>query len=173
MRLDPSCSTPMGPRRALLLLFLLPLLPIHLLPIYLLPIHLLPIHLLPIHLLPIHLLPIHLLPIHLLPHPRLQAPLCWSVCNHLPLRTCVDEAALCDALKRKAIKGACLDVFEKEPLVAESPLWGLDNVLLSPHNADNTRSYYPSTMERFVELTVNFYLKGRPFPETVDLDQGY
>ncbi len=46
-----------------------------------------------------------------------------------------DEAALITALKSKQIAGAYLDVFEKEPLPAESPLWDMPNVIVSPHNA--------------------------------------
>ena len=49
----------------------------------------------------------------------------------------VDEAALVTALTDGTLAGAALDVFEKEPLAPDSPLWKLDNVLLSAHN-----SYY-------------------------------
>jgi phosphoglycerate dehydrogenase-like enzyme len=45
----------------------------------------------------------------------------------------VDEKALFAALKERSIKGAALDVFATEPLATDSPLWGLDNVMLSPH----------------------------------------
>jgi phosphoglycerate dehydrogenase-like enzyme len=45
----------------------------------------------------------------------------------------VDENALIAALKDRSIKGAALDVFATEPLATDSPLWGLDNVMLSPH----------------------------------------
>ena len=38
-----------------------------------------------------------------------------------------------DAIQRRAIAGAGLDVFEREPLPADSPLWRLDNVFLTPH----------------------------------------
>ncbi|CAK8994707.1 D-3-phosphoglycerate dehydrogenase (PGDH) [Durusdinium trenchii] len=65
--------------------------------------------------------------------------------------TCVDEAALIEVLQKKKILGAALDVFEKEPLVAESPLWALDNVLLSSHNADLTPTYMNQTWEIFLE----------------------
>jgi phosphoglycerate dehydrogenase-like enzyme len=44
----------------------------------------------------------------------------------------VDEDALIDALKSGKLKGAGLDVFVEEPLATSSPLWELDNVLLSP-----------------------------------------
>jgi D-3-phosphoglycerate dehydrogenase len=51
----------------------------------------------------------------------------------------VDEPALCEALKGGVIAGAALDVYEKEPPAADSPLFTLDNVILSPHSAALTR----------------------------------
>src|SRR5205807_753410 len=45
----------------------------------------------------------------------------------------VDEAALTEALQRRAIAGAALDVADREPLPPESPLWGLENVFITPH----------------------------------------
>lgn len=51
----------------------------------------------------------------------------------------VDEQALIDALQRKVIAGAYLDVFAQEPLPADSPLWDLPNVVLSPHNASSSQ----------------------------------
>jgi phosphoglycerate dehydrogenase-like enzyme len=45
----------------------------------------------------------------------------------------VEEAALPEALDRQAISGAALDVFEREPLPAESPLWADERVTISPH----------------------------------------
>ncbi len=45
----------------------------------------------------------------------------------------VDQAALCQVLKERAIQGAALDVFEQEPVAKDEPLLGLDNVILTPH----------------------------------------
>lgn len=47
----------------------------------------------------------------------------------------IDETALVAALRERRLGGAYLDVFEKEPLPAESPLWDLPNVLVTPHNS--------------------------------------
>ena len=54
----------------------------------------------------------------------------------------IDEAALIVQLQKKALLGAALDVFAEEPLPPESPLWDLENVIITPHNAfvsDQTR----------------------------------
>jgi len=53
----------------------------------------------------------------------------------------VDQAALVDALKSGAIAGAALDVFEDEPLPDSSPLWEMDDVVVTPHAAAATRDY--------------------------------
>ena len=60
----------------------------------------------------------------------------------------VDEAALVDALRSGYLAGAYLDVFETEPLPAESPLWSLPNVILTPHASDNIVGW----PRRFAEL---------------------
>ena len=48
----------------------------------------------------------------------------------------VDEQALAEALERGHVGGAYLDVFETEPLPAESPLWEMENVFITPHSSD-------------------------------------
>ena len=47
----------------------------------------------------------------------------------------VVESDLLDAFENKKLSGAVLDVFETEPLEKESPLWDMDNVILTPHNS--------------------------------------
>ncbi|MFA1612136.1 D-2-hydroxyacid dehydrogenase [Halobellus rubicundus] len=53
----------------------------------------------------------------------------------------VDQDALVDALEAGEIAGAALDVFEEEPLPDDSPLWELENVIVTPHAAGATRDY--------------------------------
>ncbi len=83
----------------------------------------------------------------------------------------MDEPALIDALKKEAIAGAALDVFVQEPLPKDSPLWGLPNVILSPHNAVTLTGYPEATFNRFVE---NFrrYVRGEPLQQVVDPQYG-
>lgn len=62
--------------------------------------------------------------------------------------TIVDQTALAELIRSGHIGGAVLDVFEMEPLPADSPLWGLDNVLITPH-VSGTTPYY---MERAIDI---------------------
>lgn len=84
----------------------------------------------------------------------------------------VDEPAMVDALQNGKIRGAGLDVFIEEPLPADSPLWKLDNVLLSPHSADHTATWQHETVEFFVE-NFNRYIKGEQLENIVDKQAGY
>jgi phosphoglycerate dehydrogenase-like enzyme len=63
----------------------------------------------------------------------------------------VDEAALIEALQQRTIRGAALDVFETEPLPADSPLWDLSNVVVTPHNAGSTPRLPGRIADIFVE----------------------
>lgn len=68
----------------------------------------------------------------------------------------INEEALVCAVSGKRIKGAGLDVFEHEPLPDDSPLYGLDNVLLSPHCADNVAGWSEEAMRFFLEQYARF-----------------
>jgi phosphoglycerate dehydrogenase-like enzyme len=84
----------------------------------------------------------------------------------------VDEAWLLKALKEKWIAGATLDVFEEEPLPEESPLWSLENIMITPHISGDLRDYPERVTEIFSE---NFLLwqDGKPLSRVVDLARGY
>jgi phosphoglycerate dehydrogenase-like enzyme len=84
----------------------------------------------------------------------------------------VDEAALVQALREKWIAGAGLDVFEEEPLPADSPLWDLENVLMSPHVAGFTPRYDERAATLFAENLAR-YLAGEPLMNLVDKERGY
>jgi len=64
-----------------------------------------------------------------------------AVLINLSRGRCVDEAALIHALRDKAIAGAGLDVVVQEPLPSDSPLWGMESVIITPHSAGETRHY--------------------------------
>lgn len=94
--------------------------------------------------------------------------------RHLIADPVIDESALIRALVNEQIAGASLDVFEQEPLPHDSPLWGMDNVLISPHCADHTvdPDWVQLTMRFFVE---NFhrYRSGKALENLVDKGVGY
>jgi len=84
----------------------------------------------------------------------------------------IDEAALAAALQNGRIAGAGLDVFEKEPLPPESPLWEMENVLITPHNGGSSPRSHARTMELFCE-NLRRYLAREPLMNLVDKRAGY
>jgi len=84
----------------------------------------------------------------------------------------VDDAALAEALRTRRIAAAALDVFEKEPLPADSPLWGAENLLITPHTAGLTDKLWPRHYERFSE-NLRRYLAGQPLRFVVNKQKGY
>ncbi|MDH3285987.1 MAG: D-2-hydroxyacid dehydrogenase [Acidobacteriota bacterium] len=84
----------------------------------------------------------------------------------------VDERALGQALAEKRIAGAAIDVFAEEPPPAGHPLYGLDNVLLSPHVSGFIPSYDDKCAELFAE-NLRRYLTGAPLLNLVDRAKGY
>lgn len=69
----------------------------------------------------------------------------------------MDEAALCEALKKGIIAGAGLDVFEVEPFQRTSPLASMENVVLTPHTAAGTRDALKAKMRPLFENVVRFF----------------
>ena len=84
----------------------------------------------------------------------------------------VDESALVEALQQKQIAGAGLDVFEEEPLPSDSPLWTLDNVIISPHVSGFTLKYDDQASDLFAE-NLRRYLAGEPLLNQVERERGY
>ena len=78
----------------------------------------------------------------------------------------VDEPALIDALETGDLAGAALDVFEEEPLPEDSPLWGMDEVIISPHCAAYTRDYFRDVGE-IVRENVERLADGEEFTNRV------
>eukprot|EP01023_Acetabularia_acetabulum_P050230 TRINITY_DN5413_c0_g1_i4.p1 TRINITY_DN5413_c0_g1~~TRINITY_DN5413_c0_g1_i4.p1 ORF type:complete len:369 (+),score=66.54 TRINITY_DN5413_c0_g1_i4:121-1227(+) len=85
---------------------------------------------------------------------------------------CVDEEALIYALQQKRIRGAGLDVFVTEPLPSDSPLWGLDNVFMSPHCADRTKEFQYESLQFFVQ-NIQRYRDGIELCNVCDKKSGY
>lgn len=84
----------------------------------------------------------------------------------------IDEAALVRALREGWIAGAGLDVFETEPLPETSPLWDLENALITPHMAGDTPHYTERALEIFLE-NLRRYHAGEPLTHVVDKTLGY
>jgi phosphoglycerate dehydrogenase-like enzyme len=84
----------------------------------------------------------------------------------------VDEAALIDALRRGAIGGAALDVFEHEPLPLDSPLWDMPNVLITPHTSGFRTDHWDAATALFAENLRRFDA-GAPLVNVVDKEAGY
>src|SRR5579859_7698844 len=84
----------------------------------------------------------------------------------------VDEAALLEALKSRRIAGAALDVFNEEPLPADSPFWALDNLLITPHTAAVTERLWERHYKLIAENLTRF-LAGKPLLNEVDKSRGY
>ncbi|CAM9808118.1 unnamed protein product [Ectocarpus sp. 13 AM-2016] len=85
----------------------------------------------------------------------------------------IDEEAMTQMLRDGRLRGASLDVFCKEPLPAESDLWGLENVLLSPHNADLTAHFLNDSVRLFADNVGNFVKGEEVSIHLVDKRAGY
>lgn len=84
----------------------------------------------------------------------------------------VDEEALIAALRERKIRGAGLDVFEKEPLPDSSPLWELNNVWIAPHTGGVSPRFWERETKLILENTRR-YLRGEELLNVVDTQIGY
>ena len=84
----------------------------------------------------------------------------------------VDEAALAQALADRQLAGAAVDVFAEEPPPVGHPLYGVDNVLLSPHVSGFLPSYDDKCTDLFAE-NLRRWLAGAPLLNLVDRARGY
>jgi phosphoglycerate dehydrogenase-like enzyme len=82
----------------------------------------------------------------------------------------VDENSLIRALEEKLIGGAILDVFEKEPLPEESPLWSLPNVIITPHNSATS---FPKDIIKIFTENYRRFVEKRPFQHVIEFSRGY
>ena len=82
----------------------------------------------------------------------------------------VDEPALIKALQSGHLRGVGLDVFEVEPLPESSPLWAMDNVIISPHSGSTSDSENALITDIFCENIKN-YLEGKPMINIFNTDQ--
>lgn len=95
-----------------------------------------------------------------------------AVLINLARGTLVDEAALVRALETGHLRGAMLDVFETEPLPPDHPLWGLDNVLVTPHVGGTSARFWERETDLIVR-NIARYQRGAPLENQVDKTRGY
>lgn len=87
--------------------------------------------------------------------------------------TVIDQPALVEALKSKAIHAAFLDVTDPEPLPADHPLWSLENVHITMHLSGRAQDkMFVRATERFLE-NLRRYEQGEPLEPRVNLALGY
>ncbi len=84
----------------------------------------------------------------------------------------IDEPALIEALREHRIGGAALDVTTEEPLPADSPLWDLDNCMITPHTAGISPKLWERQYIYFAE-NLRRFLAGQPMLGVVDKERGY
>lgn len=84
----------------------------------------------------------------------------------------VDGTALSGALAEGRLGGALLDVFEREPLPPDSPFWGLENVIVTPHSSSIYSGWERNSAVMFCD-NLEHWLAGQPLENVVDPARGY
>jgi phosphoglycerate dehydrogenase-like enzyme len=85
----------------------------------------------------------------------------------------VDTDALVDALREDRLGGAGLDVFDPEPLPADHPLWGMENVIMFPHIGGMTNHYKDRLAALFLANLRDYLNNGAPSQNVVDYQRSY
>jgi D-2-hydroxyacid dehydrogenase (NADP+) len=84
----------------------------------------------------------------------------------------IDQGALIEALRNGTIAGAALDVFDPEPLPADSPLWDMPNVIVTPHISGSVEGYGHKATELFI-ANLRRYIAGEPLSHQANPELGY
>jgi D-2-hydroxyacid dehydrogenase (NADP+) len=84
----------------------------------------------------------------------------------------VNTGDLVEALRAGKIKGAGLDVFDEEPLDERSPLWGMENVIITPHIGGLVPHYFDGAIDLFIQ-NLRRFLSGEELLNVVDKHKGY
>jgi phosphoglycerate dehydrogenase-like enzyme len=84
----------------------------------------------------------------------------------------VDGAALAEALASGTIAGAAIDVADPEPLPADSPLWQMENVIITPHISGSSAAFNERAVDFFLQNLRRFQA-GEPLLNVVDAERGY
>jgi phosphoglycerate dehydrogenase-like enzyme len=83
---------------------------------------------------------------------------------------CVDQAALTACMQAKKLRAAVLDVFEDEPLAPDDPLWDLEEVYISPHQAAVS---FPADVVRIFAQNYQHFQRGESLDYLIDFNKGY
>lgn len=84
----------------------------------------------------------------------------------------IHEKELIEALQNGVIAGCALDVTQEEPLPSDSPLWRMNNVVITPHHSSRTKKRMDRTIDLLCEH-IKAYLRGDRLPNLVDKEKGY
>jgi phosphoglycerate dehydrogenase-like enzyme len=85
----------------------------------------------------------------------------------------IDQRALAQALREKRLAAAALDVFETEPLPADSELWDMENLLITPHVAGGTQFETQYILDIFRENLERFMRGDLPLRNQIDKQRGF
>jgi phosphoglycerate dehydrogenase-like enzyme len=109
---------------------------------------------------------------HMIGAPQLALLKPTAILINVARGSLVDEPALVSALQSRAIAAAGLDVASQEPLPPESPLWSLENVLITPHTSGVTERLWEREAELLID-NLERWFSGQPLRNRVDLSRGY